>query len=174
MKQRRCLPLVLVLGWVALLSSCLVGELSGIPCGDDDDCPGAAFCDIPASTCRFLADGPGPPDLRVSGVRDLSGVSVTSVRVPGSVESTLDLEVVNEGACGAVDVVLELIPLACMHLAFDLKDVPTTIAPAATVEIPFTIMPEDCNSPAIQDWFLFYSGRATRGTFNILPDISGP
>ncbi len=154
---------------VVSLGGCLVGEVTGIPCGDDSQCPSDHFCDIPNDTCVAGVDGQGAADLTVRGVRDRSGDVVSAPRVARDVKSVLQLVIENAGG-DADDVSLEMVRLVCMNLEFDPTTVPTHLEAGASVEVEFTVLPDGCGTPSIQDWFLFYSGRAKRGTFNILPD----
>lgn len=152
-------------------SGCLVGELGGVPCRKDDQCPTSHFCDIPNDVCVSTGNGDAAPDLVVVGVRDAAGEVGISPFVAPDVTSTLGLVIENRSPAGpgraADDVVVEMTELACMNLDVDVQTVPAAIAPGATAEIEFNVRPDDCGTPAIQDWFLFYSGRAKRGTFNI-------
>ncbi|MDP2344195.1 MAG: hypothetical protein Q8O67_24770 [Deltaproteobacteria bacterium] len=159
---------VVVVVAVGLLQGCLVGELSDIPCRQDTECPAEHFCDIPNETC--IADAAGPADLVVSGVIDRTGAEVPAPRVESDAPSTLQLVILNQGGAPAEDIELEIVRLFCMNLEFDPLDVPPTLEAGAKANVEFTIEPHDCSAVSIQDWFLFYSGRAKRGTFNILPD----
>jgi len=152
--------------WVVATSGCLVGELSGIPCGKDDQCPTEHFCDIPVGSCVFDAEGSGAPDVNVPGVID-NGEFTISPFVPPDIRTPLKLVLENRGGQSADNLDVELTRLACMSLEFDESDIPDSIEAGARVEIDFSVAPVSCVTPSIQDWFVFYSGRAGRGTFNI-------
>lgn len=156
------------------VSGCLVGEVSDIPCGKDGQCPTSHFCDVPNAVCVPATDVDGAPDLDVVGVEDGAGaLQIDPFVVPGE-ETTLTLHIENRGKRAAFDVDLDLTQLVCMNLRFDETDVPETIDAGATVEVPFVVDPDGCSTPSIQDWFLFYSGRAKRGTFNINVERAPP
>lgn len=148
-----------------LTSGCLVGELSGIPCGEDAQCPTEHFCDIPSGTCVF-AGGDAPPDVTVPGVID-NGEFTISPFVPPDVRTPLKLVLENVGGRSADNLDVELTRLVCMNLELEAGDIPGSIDAGARVEIDFSVAPDGCTTPSIQDWFVFYSGRAGRGTFNI-------
>lgn len=168
-------PSSLVVAFVVFTGAgCLVGELSGIPCGGDKQCPTNHFCDVPNDVCAAIGEADSAPDLDVTGVENGDGeLQLDPFVVPGE-ETVLVLHVTNNGLRDAFDVDLDLTQLVCMNLRFDPLDVPDAIEGGATVEIPFTINPSGCGTPSIQDWFLFYSGRAKRGTFNINIDRAPP
>jgi hypothetical protein len=159
---------------VALLPGCLIGELNDIPCRQDSECPADHFCDIPNEVCLLDVGGAGPADLTVRGVVDRSGEVVPAPRVERDAPSTLELVIVNQGGRVAEDITLDLVRLVCMNLDFDPADVPPVLEAGEEARVEFTIEPRGCGAVSIQDWFLFYSGRAKRGTFNILPDCPPP
>ena len=151
---------------VGLLQGCLVGELTDIPCRQDGECPTEHFCDIPNEVCT--GDVAGPADLVISGVVDRSGAEVPAPRVERDAPSTLQLVIHNQGGGLAENIELDLVRLVCMNLDFDPLDVPLSLEAGAKANVEFTIEPSTCGAVSIQDWFLFYSGRAKRGTFNVL------
>jgi hypothetical protein len=148
-------------------AACLFDPIDGIPCGSDDDCPSAYFCDIPDGTCRAESGGLAPPALTVAGVQDDDDVStVPFIAHEGRTELALKLE--NTGGSTAEDIGLDFGIVACVGLAWRDADVPAAVPPGATRDVPIAFEPEPgCDTPVIQDWFLTFSGRATRGTFNV-------
>lgn len=101
-------------------------------------------------------------------MRDQRGAIVIDPFVPGGgVRTELFAVLENKGDLPAEGVRLSFIDLACMGLEFDPTDVPDAVDGGGSVEVAFSVAPVDCVTPSIQDWFLFYSGRANRGTFNI-------
>lgn len=148
-------------------AGCLVGELSGIPCGTDSQCPTDHFCDVPNDVCTAVTDVDSAPDLEVVGVENGAGELQIDPFVQPLEETTLTMHITNLGKRDALAVDLDLTRLVCMHLKFDPLTVPDSIGAGETVEVPFVVTPQGCGTPSIQDWFLFYSGRSERGTFNI-------
>lgn len=155
-------------------SGCLVGELSGIPCGDDDNCPTNHFCDLEADVCVALTDGDTPPALAVTGVIDGNGDVTVGPFVPPKERTELKLVIENSGTRVANALNVELTRLVCMNLEFDTTRVPDHIDGGDSIEVAFAVTPDGCSTPTIQDWFVRYSGRATRGTFNINIERQAP
>lgn len=144
---------------------CLLAPLE-IPCERDDQCPSGGFCDVSGGAC--VVDGTTAPDLNILRVRDQRGAIVIDPFVPGGGERTELFAVLeNKGDLPAEGVRLSFIELACMGLDFDPTVVPDVVDAGGSVEVAFSVAPVDCVTPSIQDWFLFYSGRSKRGTFNI-------
>ena len=148
-------------------SACLVGPIPDIPCGDDDECPTAAFCDIPAEHCVESSETVFAPAVAVVAVVDANGDEVRDPFVLPDVESALEVILENRGGVAATNVRLELARLACLQQTTPTTAVAATLAPGARVKVPLVVTPRDCSSPVITDWFAFFSGRAIRGTFNI-------
>jgi len=156
--------------WAAALSfgGCLVGELQGVPCGRDDECATGHFCDLTVDTCRQETDAVSAPRLQVTGVVDKDGVVVRDPFIDKEGTYQMALVVENQGLLSAIDVDAEFSELRCLNLAFDPATFPAAMAPDAVAQLAFSAAPDGtCGTPMITDWFLFYSGRGSRGTFNI-------
>jgi hypothetical protein len=152
-----------------LAAGCLVGPVDGVPCVVDEHCATDAFCDLPASTCA-----PGTaPDLQVVGIVD-DGELVIDPFVAPDATTALGMRVENRGGAPAVDVALRMATLACLGLVVDESTVPTTVPPGGVVDVAFRVTPRLCASPVIQDWFLSFSGRGARGTFNVVVERAPP
>jgi hypothetical protein len=154
-------------------AGCLVGELSGIPCDGDRQCPSQHFCDVPNDVCVPVTADDSAPDLAVIGVENRGEVQLDPF-VPPDQRTTLELLIENQGLRSADDVALELVPLACMDLQFDPTTVPQRIGAGEQQQVSFSVAPHGCSTPSIEDWFLFYSGRSERGTFNINVERAPP
>ena len=65
-----------------------------------------------------------------------------------------------------------------MHFSVELDALPEVIEPEETGRIPVEVTTQPgCAGLIIVDWFLRYSGRSTRGTFDLNirdPDVMGP
>lgn len=159
----------LVWALLPVVSGCLTGPVEGIPCADDAQCATGAFCDLPIEVC---ADGTAP-DVQVVAVVD-DGVEVIDPFVPADLTTPLVMLVENRGGAVAEDLALRMGRLECMGLVVDETAVPSSLAAGATVAIPFAVTPRLCSTPAIQDWFFSFSGRGSRGTFNIVIERAPP
>lgn len=158
---------VLVAALVAS-SGCLVGEVTGIPCERDDTCPSDYFCDLPRSECRELTDTFGPPLLQVKLVNDPAGNPVTTPFIPPDATSTIALLPENVGLSAAEDVALSFAELNCISFNVDEATLPAVVEAGATATLAVAVTPApDCDGLTIIDWFLTYSGRETRGIFDI-------
>jgi hypothetical protein len=153
----------------AAAPACLVGPVEGIPCSVDDECATGAFCDVPRASCA-----PGTaPDVQVEGVV-VDDAVVVDVFVPPDETTALAMRVQNRGGAPAEDLALRFGELACMNLVIDDAAVPTELRAGEAVDVAFTVTPQLCSTPAIQDWFFTFSGRGTRGTFNIVLQRAPP
>jgi hypothetical protein len=154
---------------VGLAAGCLVGPVDGVPCVVDEHCATDAFCDLPAAMCA-----PGTaPDLQVAGIVD-DGAIVIDPFVAPDATTALGMRIENRGGAPAVDVALRMATLACLGLVVDEGTVPTTVPPGGVVDVAFRVTPRLCASPVIQDWFLSFSGRGARGTFNVVVERAPP
>jgi hypothetical protein len=168
------LPTTAARGLTAVLTlasagGCLVGFVDDVPCATDDACATGDHCDLTVGACA-----PGDaPDVRVVEIVD-DGVAVIDPFVPPDVPSTLAMRVTNPGGAPAEDIALRMGELACLGLVVDAATVPATLAPGAIVDVAFTVTPRLCSTPAIQDWFFEFSGRGSRGTFNIVIERAPP
>lgn len=149
-------------------TACLVLPLHDLPCRDDDECPTDGACDVDRGVCR--EDG-ARPLVKVRTLVLDDGTAVRDPFVPKDVESSLQIVLENEGDAVAENVRLELAELVCLHQSIGEGG---RAAPAIqglgvgdSVTVPWQITPINCSSPVIVDWFVFFSGRAERGTFNI-------
>jgi len=163
----RAFIVVVVSFIVSSASSCLLGELTGIPCGRDDECATAHFCDLTIGSCVQETDLVTAPNLQVTGVRGPDGAVVRDPIVEATGLQGLAMVVENIGLLPALDVVAEFTELRCLSLEIDESTVPDTIVPGGGAEVKFFISPERCGTPMIVDWFMFFSGRGSRGTFNL-------
>jgi hypothetical protein len=161
-------PLV---GACALLlgaSGCLIGEVRGIPCAADDACFAGSFCDVPRQECREITNAFSPPVLRVKLITDPSGEQVTTPLVPPETTSTLVLFAENVGLAPAEDIDLSFAFLDCIAFDLDEDAPPRVIEAAATAGIEVDVTPAaGCDGVHIIDWFFTYSGRETRGIFDL-------
>ncbi len=150
-------------------ASCLLGELQGIPCARDGDCPTGYFCELASAepTCHQQTNELSAPKLLVRNVIDPTGAVVADPFIERQGAQRLALIIENEGTMPATNVTAEFSELRCLNLILDDSDVADIIA-GGSAEIGFTVTPDGtCGTPMITDWFLFFSGRGTRGTFNI-------
>jgi hypothetical protein len=154
-------------------SACLFDEVTGIPCGADDECPTTYFCDLPSSTCHAKTDVDGVPNLAIPKVKDGTGQLVLLPKVPASATTPLGLQIVNVGDGPADDIGISFAALACASFEIHDDTVPATLAKGASalVTIDATTQGGNCASVKIVDWFLSFSGREGRGTFDL--DIGG-
>lgn len=153
---------------LACLSACLFGEVEGIPCETDDECPSSYFCDIPSRECRANTDQSSAPDLVIQKVRDPSGRDVRSPFIPVATASRLGFWVENRGLAPAENVVLTFAPLACFRILVDEATVPASLEGAASKAVSVEMLPAvGCEGLHILDWFLTWSGRETRGTIDV-------
>ena len=158
----------LFLGAALVTSGCLIGEVSGIPCERDGACPSDYFCDLPRSECREITDTFGPPVLTVKRIADPSGTVVTTPFLPPELTSTIALLPENIGLAPAENVALTFAELACFEFNIDETTLPAVVAADETGSITVDVTPAaGCEGLTIIDWFLTYSGRETRGTFDI-------
>ena len=149
-------------------AGCLMGEVAGIPCDADDACPSDYFCNLPRSECRELTDAIGPPLLKVLLIADPSGSPVVSPAIPSEVTSSIALLPENVGGVSAERVSLSFAELNCITFDIDESTLPAVIAVEASGSIRVALTPgAGCEGLAIIDWFLVYSGRETRGTFDL-------
>ena len=165
-----------VIGVVVVLaaSGCLVGEVQGIRCGADAECPTTYFCDLPRSECRAVTDAEGIPSLDIPKVRDPTGALVLLPHVPAGATSPLGLQIVNHGAGPAEGVSLSFAKLECTAFTIHSDSLPDILdaGQSAIVAVDVTTGAGDCAAVKIIDWFLDYSGRESRGTFDL--DIKDP
>jgi hypothetical protein len=165
--------LAVVLLAVSSSSACLFDEVQGIPCSEDDECPTSYFCDIPTSTCHGKSDVDGVPLLEIPKIKDSSGL-VLLPKVPAAATTPLELQLVNTGDGPADNIALSFATLACVSFQIHDATVPSTLAKGASalVAVDATTQGGSCASLKIVDWFLSYSGRQNRGTFDL--DILTP
>lgn len=160
----------LLLPCLLATSACLVGEVTGVPCTDDDECATAHFCDLTEGTCRAELDGVSAPRLQVAGVLvdGDDGPAGLSPLIGKTGTTALTLVLENTGGQPAIDVGVEFSELACVALVVDESTLPAGVVPGGLARVAMTATPDGaCGSPMIVDWFLFFSGRADRGTFNL-------
>lgn len=158
----------LALFCAVVLPACLVGEVTGIPCGADDDCATAHFCDLTVGTCRAEADGVSAPRLQISGIVIDDAAPVVSPFIPKTGTSSLQLVLENRGGLPATEVRVELSELACMAFVVDESTLPAGVVSGGSARVALTATPDGtCGTPMIVDWFLFFSERGSRGTFNL-------
>jgi hypothetical protein len=158
-----CAALVLGAG----ASGCLLGDVDGMPCGEDQHCATGAFCDLIDGVCRDDLDDRGGPDVQVTAV-EVDGQRATAPSVAPDTTTTLTMIVQNVGGYVADDVALRMAELQCMHLVLDDESVPTILAPDEEAHVDVTVTPHLCSMLSIQDWFFTFSKRGSRGTFNII------
>jgi hypothetical protein len=157
--------IVVVVGGVG---GCLVGEVQGVPCSSDDQCATNHFCDLVDQSCREEREDFFAPNLQVTGVRDVDGDVVTDPFIDRNGDFAMKLVVENVGGSTAVDVDAEFSELRCLNLRVEPSTLPSSVVAGGTVEVGFSASPDGtCGTPMITDWFLFFSGRGSRGTFNI-------
>jgi hypothetical protein len=155
---------------LAVLSSsaCLFGEVRGIPCDGDDACPETYFCDLPRAECRERSDVLGPPDIKIEALLDPDGDEVRTPFLPPETTSSITLLPKNVGLAPAESIGLTFGVLACFTFDVDETTLPDAIAPNERAEIVVAITPgEGCEGLTIIDWFLTFSGRETRGVFDV-------
>lgn len=158
----------LFLGAAVATSGCLIGEVTDIPCQGDGACPSDYFCDVPRSECREITDTFGAPLLTVKLIADPSGTPVTTPFVPPELTSTIALLPENIGLAPAENVALTFAELACIGFNIDEATLPELVAAGKTGSITVDVTPgAGCEGLTIVDWFLTYSGRETRGTFDM-------
>lgn len=149
-------------------SACLIGEVSGIPCAADATCPVDYFCDLPRHECRELTETFGPPVLRVKLITDPTGEQVTTPLVPPDTTSTIVLNTENIGRAPAENPGLSFASLACVAFYLGEDTLPLAIEAGATGSVPVDVTPgPGCDGLHIIDWFFTYSGRETRGIFDL-------
>ncbi len=165
LRATSCVVAVFACTWVG---GCLVGEVHGVPCTDDDECGTGHFCDLVDETCREARDDFFAPELQVTGVRDVNGDVVNDHFIDRTGDYAMTLIVENVGGSSAIDIEAEFSELKCLNLKLDPATLPSSVVAGGVVEIGFSASPDNtCGTPMITDWFLFYSGRGSRGTFNI-------
>lgn len=154
---------------VAASSACLFGEVRGIPCDDDGACPESYFCDVPRAECReLIKDVTGPPAIVIEAVRDPDGAEVRTPFIKPDVTSALTLLPKNVGFTAAEDIGVTFSDLECFAFDVDERTLPQTIEPGAQAEIIVAVTPASgCEGLTIIDWFITFSGRETRGVFDI-------
>ncbi len=160
---------MLVALWALGSAGCLLGDVTGVPCAKDGECPTTYFCDLPRAACRKQSDHDGPPALRVDKVRDSSGDLVLLPKVPDAATSPLGLHLVNDGDGPADLIGVSFTFLACVEFRVPPENVPDTIPGKgdAEVGIEVTTGGPDCGGVQIVDWFLTFSGREQRGAFDL-------
>lgn len=152
----------------ALLSgACLVGEVRGVPCDADAACPENYFCDLPRTECREITDSFGPPRIEITAIRD-DGEEVRTPFIPPEATTTLVLLPNNSGLSTAEDLGVSFGELECITFSVDLEGMSHSIEPGARGEIPVAFTPgQGCEGLTIIDWFITFSGRETRGVFDV-------
>jgi hypothetical protein len=162
----RVLALVSVL--VSTSTGCLFGEVRGIPCDSDDACPETYFCDVPRAECRERTDVLGPPDIKIQALLNPRGDEVRTPFLPPETTSNVTLLPQNVGLTPAENIGLTFGDLACFDFDVDETTLPKAIAPGERAEVVVAITPgEGCEGLTIIDWFLTFSGRETRGVFDV-------
>jgi hypothetical protein len=154
---------------VLLLSSgCLLGELERIPCGGDDECPTGYFCDLPRQQCFEQNDRQAPPLLVLAGAR-VDGRVTDQLHLPVDEETRFTLVVENRAPGIAYDPQLEFSPLSCVKERFG--PLPAQIPGNAAIDVTLDVSAGiGCGVPITVDWFMFYSGRGSRGTILLVPE----
>ena len=149
-------------------SGCLVGEVRGIPCAIDEACPENYFCDVPRDECREVTDAMGPPDIKIESVLDPDGNEVRTPFLKPETANTIVLLPKNVGLTPAEDIGITFGELACFTFDVDEETIPEVIAPEQRVELAVTMTPgAGCEGLTIIDWFITFSGRETRGVFDV-------
>ncbi len=149
-------------------TGCLFGEVRGIRCGDDDACPETYFCDVPRAECREVTDVMGPADIKIEAVLDPDGAEVRTPFIKPDVTSTLTLLPQNIGLTPAENIGLTFGVLECFNFDVDEATLPDAIAPGERAEIAVAFTPgPGCEGLTIIDWFITFSGRETRGVFDV-------
>jgi hypothetical protein len=149
-------------------AGCLLLEVEGVPCGDDEECPSGYFCDIPREGCRAESDAQGPPELVIELVRDGKGAEVRAPQVAPDETTRLGFLVENRGRGPAESMRLTLAELSCFAFLVEGASVPATLAAGARAAIDVDVTPAPgCNGLHILDWFLTWSGRETRGSVDV-------
>jgi hypothetical protein len=147
---------------------CLFGDVDGIPCGADSECPTDYFCDLPHATCAADGDDSSVPDLKIGKVRDPSGKLVILPKVPEGTTAEIGLQLVNQGKTAAGDIGLTFAPLECTEWRVPVENLPDEVKGGATVEMKVELVTgPGCGGVKIVDWFLAFSGRTRRGTFDL-------
>jgi hypothetical protein len=160
--------LLVALALVASSTACLFGEVRDIPCDDDDACPETYFCDLPRNECREVTDAMGPPDIKIELIRDANGDEVRTPFIQPGVPTDLTLLPLNSGKSPAEDVRVSFGVLECFTFDVDESTLPAAIAPGERGEVVVTFMaPPGCEGLTIIDWFITFSGRETRGVFDV-------
>jgi hypothetical protein len=152
---------------------CLVGDVDGVPCNDDQQCATGAFCDLDSNVCRDDVDDRGGPNVQVTAI-ELAGEAVAAPFIAPDTTTTLTMVVKNVGGFVADDVTLRMGELVCMALDVDEAMVPSRLAPDEEARVDFTVTPHLCSMLSIQDWFFSFSQRGSRGTFNIIVERAPP
>jgi hypothetical protein len=153
---------------LVVLSGCLFGEVRGIPCDEDAACPEDYFCDVPRDECREITGAFGPAVITVPLLKDPEGDEVRTPFIKPDVTSELVLLPTNAGLSTAEDVGLTFGELACFTFDIDSSTLPEAIEPGARAEIVVDVTPgPSCEGLTIVDWFMTFSGRETRGVFDI-------
>lgn len=149
-------------------SGCLVGEVRDIPCDDDAACPETYFCDVPRAECREVTDVMGPPDIKIEALIDPEGDEVRTPFLTPEIANTVVLLPTNVGLTPAEDIAISFGVLACFTFDVDEATIPEAIAPAERAEIAVVMTPgAGCEGLTIIDWFITFSGRETRGVFDV-------
>lgn len=162
-------PRALLMAIAACASvGCLGGEVRGIGCDDDGACPSDYFCDIPRGECRAQTDAFGAPALVVRALRDPGGDEVRTPYLPPGATSTIALLTENAGLGTAEQVEVDFAYLSCFAFDVDEASEPERLDPGVRVAIEVAVTPApDCEGLSIIDWFMSYSGRETRGAFDV-------
>lgn len=150
------------------VTGCLFGEVRGIPCEVDDVCPETYFCDVPRAECREVTDVFGPPDITIPTVLDRSGEEVRTPFMPPGEGSIITLLPVNSGLSTAEDLRASFGVLECFTFDVDEATLPAAIEPGERGAIEVVMTPAlGCEGLTIIDWFITFSGRETRGVFDV-------
>jgi hypothetical protein len=180
---RRATPGTRRLAWLAAVAAlpavggCLFGEVAGIRCDADTECPTAYFCDIPREVCRAESATFAAPVVALVGLRDGDNDVVTSPRVAARAPTVLAAVLQNTGGSVAQDIALSLTGPACLNLVLDERDQPGaapgggSLSVGQTVDVPFVLRPDGSCGPAVSISFgLVHSGRETSGSFSVALD----
>lgn len=166
--------LALLAACAVALPGCLVGEVRGIRCQEDNACPDRYFCDVPRTECREGTDVFGAPALIVTKLLDPAGDEVRIPVLPPAATSSIALLPENVGLAPAEDVTVAFAELACFAFDLDEATEPERIEPGARGSIEVAVTPAPgCDGLTIVDWFMRFSGRETRGTFDVKVNDSG-
>jgi hypothetical protein len=153
--------------FLASATGCLWGSLQDIPCDEDLACEPEGFCDLPRGVCHELTQNGGAPDVQVVGVVH-EGALVHDVFVTAEITTPLRLSVRNRGGVEARDISVRLGQVVCLSANVEEPTIPRRLAPLELAEVHLSVTPRSCSAVVIEDWFASFSGRESRGTFNIV------